>query len=843
MVTLSPGEAIDGNGRPIIVGAPYHFCFNDLITAHKARPMVVGVATHRFMPCICVNPDPTAPRDPGAAIRPGPYLLCIEPEETPQGEAARYGELCGHERAIHCEADGWRGGFGLSLAYFPVALPGAEEIRTEWDLRGVLSAYYYNVFEHNLIKRWDKPFAVDNGFCDPTGPMEHVSGCVPLAMVYVAHDGSLVFLDSWIPRRPLAATAAQSSSRVTIGAPADAACFARIHQFQCMLAQSLRVAPVDVTPPAKPLYFNLYDRGFRNIPPVGFLPVQPIDVRQIREGADSHDAIGALSGLMTASPHAALVFGTILAADRYFKGTTVFPYYVVALHDDDILEDVGNAFAKDPIVVRSLRKTWIDRISVEVVADTAEAAGAAAPAESSDMGARYVEVVRAMNISSAYSPFTVFVRLLGSKVWALVTHMDAIINRQLEVVKVIVPLQGVRRPHPVVGETETDAMTSLRELAANTFGIDLGTVSSEELAREASYSFPRHFVCYVKQRVVLLDVLYLMLSLLTLTRRRVPMAYATIDKVMAMQPLESEEPVDFALVRKALRETSSEDRAMIAAAASLPEVRRVLTEAVHLAAPGIAREGVLERFRGRIDERAKELEAAGTASEAARTRAVEEISEAYALEVPAFEPIAALALVLDGDSMDAMLRDVQTISTRDIAVAVPTGDQSIADLELEKVAPAVFTDDRGKLFYASLRSGLTGRKAADFVPGLESDITVGRVLELPEKKAVDLLGGKDKLAAFLRKTRPALKAVRTGAADLASLEPSDAMKERYTALVEAGSKPSDAFDAVMAEFATSTEDGKLIGTLKSALKATGEGDRTGLAGVLFRAGKFRPRVP
>lgn len=841
VVTLSPGEALDGIGRPIVVGTPYRFCFNDLIRAYRAAPKIVELTGSRFLPCVCLKPDPEGPREPGPAIRPGPYVLCIEPEETPEGEAARYGELCGHEKAIHCEADGWRGGFGLSLAYFPVPLPGRAVIRNAWDLRGVLSAYYYNVFEHDLTRRWDRPFALDRGFCEPTGPSLREGGCVPLALVYVAQDGSLSFLDPWIPRRPLAATAARASSRGTIGAPSDAAAFARIHQFQCMLAESLSVSPMRFDPATRRRPLNLYDRGFRNIPPVGFLPVDPLPV--VGDDAAAYDPKGTIGAVLQASPQAALVVGLRAAAAFYFRGTSVYPYYVVALHDDDLLEDVGNVFDKDPVVLADPR-----RLVEEIAADRP-------PLHEVGDDPKYSigETVRSagygLQMTSGLSPFSNFVTGFGGRVWQLVSAMDELVNRRIEIVKVIIPLQGLRRPHPVLGETEADAMPALRRLALEVFGVDLGGLEGQRLeaAGRLPLSIPRHFVCYVKQRLVVLDALYLLFAILTLTRQKYPQVWSAMtyqpEAGMASfgEAAGNVAGLDLSVVREALAGASESDRAVLAGAVALPEVRRVLAESAFRASPSLAEEAVWSGYRKAVDERAAALADEEPDAEAARARALVEVSEAYALERPGFEPIAALALVLDGRSMDLVLRDVETIGTRDLSTLAPARGLSLAESELAAGAPAIFADDRSKSLYAGLRAGLSARKASDFVSGLESEVSVGEVLALPEDEAADLLGGKAKLTAFLRKARPALKKTREDAVALARNEPSEAMKRRYAELVSAGSEPTAALDKVAEEFAASSENRELVAALREAAKTTGEGDRTRLAGALFRAPALRPR--
>jgi hypothetical protein len=88
-------------------------------------------------------------------------------------------------------------------------------------------------------------------------------------MVYLGEDGSVLFLDQWIPRRTICDSPAEDWHRTRFGAPPRAAAWARIHQFQCMLAESLAKQPLGSERD------DLYSRGFRHIPPIGFLPITP----------------------------------------------------------------------------------------------------------------------------------------------------------------------------------------------------------------------------------------------------------------------------------------------------------------------------------------------------------------------------------------------------------------------------------------------------------------------------------------------------------------------------------------------------------------------------------------
>jgi hypothetical protein len=161
----------------------------------------------------------TPPAPPAAAPVPsGPYLLVIQPNESEEGGAKVMGEICGGAAAVNCRAEAWRGGFGLSLVRFPVELPLRQDLVSAWDLRGTLSAYFFDVFEHPLWKRWDPDFLTNGPFCSDTGPGRHDAAAVALAMVYLGEDGSVLFLDQWIPAAP-SATAPPKTGTAPASAP------------------------------------------------------------------------------------------------------------------------------------------------------------------------------------------------------------------------------------------------------------------------------------------------------------------------------------------------------------------------------------------------------------------------------------------------------------------------------------------------------------------------------------------------------------------------------------------------------------------------------------------------
>ena len=288
-LTLRRGLAFDGVGRPILVSQDFRFTLADLVGVSLKTPRRVVGGQREFMPCICLAPDPGGASGGSAALPSGPYLLVIEAGEVPEGQARVTGDVCGGRRSATCEADVWQGSFGLSLVRFPVDAPLLNDIPDVWALRGTLSAYYFDVFEHPLWKRWDPDFPIDGSFGRDSGPGRHEGMAIPLALIHFGEDGTALYLDTWIPRRVISATPGEDWHRTRFGAPPRAAAWARIHQFQTMLDESRRLPPTSRPLPGgkRPMGKNLYQRGFRHIPPIGFLPVVPIGVQ--KEGGSSQE--------------------------------------------------------------------------------------------------------------------------------------------------------------------------------------------------------------------------------------------------------------------------------------------------------------------------------------------------------------------------------------------------------------------------------------------------------------------------------------------------------------------------------------------------------------------------
>lgn len=727
-IELSEGLAFDMAGRPILVARPFRFRLADLVAEAVKRPRRVVPVKTEFSPCVCLADDPAGPTGGGVSARPGPYLLVIEAGETPEGEARIAGQACAAPDNIACQADFWRGGFGLSLARFPVEIPDGPEARTAWDLRGMLSAYFFDVFEHPLFRRWDPPFALDNGWGDPHRPGRHEAGTVALAMVFLGQDGSALFMDSWVPRRGICATPAEDHHRLTFGAPPRAASWARMHQFQQMLAESLRVEPL--RKPAnsqsdRPQTLSLLQRGFRHIPPIGFLPLSP--VRPSREGSTGVpilDAIVKAGGSVDAfaSPYVA---EAVRQARTYFAGTNVLAYATVALHDDDILEDLSNVFDKDPVRI------------------------AAPPLRSAS-------TIEGSNILLAIA------RALQQ------VGLDDLVNRRVEIVKLVIPLQGLSRPQPILGVIDEDAAAA----AAWTGGAlpsQQAAVLAGAAARRVLDMLPRHVAVYVKQRMVLLDILFVLLEVL---QALFELAQQMRDNANGRATNGIATTADF---RAAYQAQPAEKRAMVDAALAQPEIRTTVARAAVAAVPDLQVAARQEQFAAAVQAQDAQLATQIPDATERRRVALERVSDSFAAELPGFQVAQVLTAVQPPEAAETSLSAIRIEAAKrpQIAVAAPQGDVR------------VFADANAARLYGAVAAAANGRPASDLVAGAPADISVKDVLAKPEAEAARAVGGEANLAAL----RTALAAQKEEAAkaaeEVVAAPPSAELQEKLAAALAA----------------------------------------------------------
>lgn len=394
-LVLRPGLAFDSIGRPIAVSSNFTFTLAPLLTNQATTPLVVLSGGTSFAPCVQLAP--VNPANLSGQLQTGAFLLVISPVEQPDGEARVYGSSCQGSTAPMCAFDSWRSGFELRLAALNVTLPQNATL-TLWELQGLLAAWYFDVYERDLSARWDAlPGLLPNGGV-PGAPPAMVEG-VPLALVYVSPDGGIGFVDRWIPRRLRTHTTAASWAEAAVGAPPPSQRTSRLQQFQSMLEESLVVLPLGSGGGVNAT--NLAERGFRHLPPWGWLPVPP------------HTDTDA--DLTVRIEHA------LIHARAWFKDTNVITADYIAVHDDEMLEEMRRAEILDPILLTHDSQ----RPTTPTTEDKDNALG-----------------IRTLG------PFRDEVEARG-------VGYSELVNREVELVKLIVPLSGRYLLWPEEGTTVT----------------------------------------------------------------------------------------------------------------------------------------------------------------------------------------------------------------------------------------------------------------------------------------------------------------------------------------------------------------------------------------------------
>jgi hypothetical protein len=780
--TLQPGLAFDGVGRPILVSQAFHVSLEDLIGVSRQAPRRVVGGRREFMPCVCLTADPAGASGGSAALPAGPYLLVIEAGEVPEGKAKVTGDVCGGRHSAPCEADAWRGSFGLSLVRFPVDAPLLENLPDVWALRGSLAAYYFDVFEHPLWSRWDPEFPLDGRFARGSAPGRHEGMAIPLALLHLDATNAALFIDAWIPRRLISDPPGEDWHRSCFGMPPRAAAWARIHQFQAML-QDRTSQPISMGSSftqAIPKPANLYALGFRHIPPIGFLPVKPED--------DHHLSDKEPAGLPSRS---ALAREALRQGEAYFAGTNVVTYGVIALHDDDILEDLQAVINKDPLQLEPQQPGQ----ALNLLGD-------------SGLRARLSHLGVAGRVS-------LFLLTLGATLRSQGLDIDALVNRRTEVVKLIVPLQGLSRRHPLLGAIPQDAAQQ-----APAWGVKgsagLAAAALAGLTPKRCLDvLPRSHVVYVKQRLVLLDLVFKMVELLQAMVSLLVNAaeqqgatanqggtdpnvttgfstsYGTFDAPTAITV------EDYKIAFQALCEN---DRQLIKTVLQQGVVQDLLLDTMVSSRLTWAQADRSQALLEQVAAVGSALPEESGPRPGRQEQALGLVADAWAAEHPDAQVLQLLAAVQPAERTLELVKRVG-------AAAGPVAGATVAD-GLDLRPPMRFASTTERQLYAGVRQRLEERPlrdvALDLPAGslpdtpLVASLTLGDVLARSPEEAARILGGADRLdavtQAFLRDRQAALEA----ACGLAGGVPA-AMVATVQSEVAAGRKPAEVVDQLCQE--------------------------------------------
>ncbi len=474
-LVLHPGLAFDDTGRPILVSQPHPFDLNALLDAHEIRPTIATAPPVRFQPCVCVHEAPFPPGQTGFST--GVYLLVIEPGQCPTGPAKVQGAMC-KDAVEPCVPDAVREGFRLRLVYLPAPWEYFHDSESPWAMRSNVAHWYHEVFEQRLHQRWNEPPMP--GSCASPGQRQLVANAIPLAALFVQQDRSASFIDPWIPRRPIVGTRSAEALHHALGAPTASASAARLRQFQCQLGEALAIDGARRR--------NLYDLGFRAIPPAGFLPLH----LTTKPGDGVSGALRQMTwGQLTQARK---------AAQAYFRRTNLIPLVHVAPLDDDLLLELQRAADRDMIPVRPPPE------QLEHSLEQLQLNLRVAPVKISEQtSVNAAGLVGRMLLSALFKAF-------GG------ATMEQLVNREIAFVRVIVPMEGMRRSYPGIGRVKGARTTMEAALMRQLLGLpQTGTGGHEDALLGDLFGLsanPYPWVVYHRLRIVLLDVLYMILDVL-----------------------------------------------------------------------------------------------------------------------------------------------------------------------------------------------------------------------------------------------------------------------------------------------------------------------------------------
>ena len=482
-----------------------------------------------------------------------------------------------------------------------------------------------------------------------------------------------------------------------------------------MLAESLVVSGISCVRENTVGNLNLLRRGFRHIPPIGFLPIDPDVAGGLASninpstGNDRLDAIlkkgGALAGLVSG-----YVEGASRVAESYFNGTNVITYTVVALHDDDILEDFSNLFDKDPIQLASPLKVLAPRTQ-----PIKQASGLA-----SASGSLLTILLRLATLLPEYG-------------------LADLVNRRVEIVKLIVPLQGLTRSHPILGTVAEDAQDQLPDWGIAQTGAGAGAFTLGGLRdRIALDMLPRHFVVYARQRMVLLDAIFELLELLELLVKIFPQLVSGNNAKDAFVSTDA--------MRTAYQAMPVQRRALAQATLAHPSVQFALSRVVPLAAPDLAVSTRITTFEAQVDAQDTALQATVKDATQRRQMALDRVANSYAAVYPGYQFVQLLAATqAPADAEQAVLAigdGAGALGSLSLAPSATAEDASLA-----QGIPVFDTPEAAQLF-AQLRTANAEKPVSSLVQGVTTTATVGQILALSPAEATQLLGGAQNYATF-----------------------------------------------------------------------------------------------
>lgn len=269
-LTLSPGLAVDPVGRLLLLPAPMTVAVDDVLDATRGVAADAGLGgsarAAEFAPCEIRDAAPVADVAAGSSL----YLLTLAWAEGLCGHAEVYGVPC-EQACVTTTARPYRiDGVLLRLRPLQLTRPlpvSGTVLLDERHLRSRVAAAYFADERAAAGPPMSAALLSSESWCRGAPGAERAE--VPLAVL--ARSGrTTLFADVWTARRELLDTPARDYGDGRLAMRARSVFAAHITQFQCQLAGLLRSGLPD-----SPADRILIDAGVVELPPAGYLPVDP----------------------------------------------------------------------------------------------------------------------------------------------------------------------------------------------------------------------------------------------------------------------------------------------------------------------------------------------------------------------------------------------------------------------------------------------------------------------------------------------------------------------------------------------------------------------------------------
>jgi hypothetical protein len=409
-----------------------------------------------------------------------------------------------------------------------------------------------------------------------------------------------------------------------------------------------------------------------------------------------------------------------------------------------------------------------------------------------------------------------FLADLGATLRSHDLSLDALVNRHTEVVKLVVPLQGLSRRHSLLGVIPDDAAAQ-----AQAWGLpsaaDGGAAALADLPKRRCVDvLPRRHVVYVKQRLVLLDLVFEMVELLqamvsllaraheqkdaTISRRgttaeRSNRAYTRLDSEYATAPI-----VDTNDYQVAFQSLCENDQQLIQDVLKYPLVRRLLGATFYRVAPNLMQANRSQAFLDQVENVSQDLPTTFGSLQQRQAMALAQVADSWAAEYPDAQVLQLLVAVQPAEQTLALVKRLG-------AAAGPVVGPTVAD-GLDLQPPARFGSRTERVLYAGVRQRLEERRIQDLALDLPADslpagslvasLTVGDVLARSPEAAAELLGGADRVAAVTKAFLQERQAALDAASGLAGGVPA-VLVTKVESEVAAGRKPDAVLDQLQKE--------------------------------------------